>query len=83
VILSDVTCLGCGCACDDISITVRDGRIVEAARACDLGVAWFGDGSLPAEAAIDAVRAPMDAAIARQQTSCARRAVRWCTSRRA
>ena len=64
MILSDVTCLGCGCACDDIGITVRDGRIAEAARACDLGVAWFGDGSLPAEAAIDAVRAPMDAAIA-------------------
>jgi formylmethanofuran dehydrogenase subunit B len=60
---SDVTCLGCGCACDDIRITVRDGRIVEAARACDLGVAWFGDGSLPAEAAIDARRASMDAAI--------------------
>jgi formylmethanofuran dehydrogenase subunit B len=64
VILSDVTCLGCGCACDDIRITVRDGRIVDADRACDLGAAWFGDGSLPAEAAIDAVRAPMDAAIA-------------------
>jgi len=64
VILSDVTCLGCGCACDDIRITVRDGRIVEAARACDLGAAWFGDGSLPAEAAIDAVRATMDEALA-------------------
>ena len=64
VILSDVTCLGCGCACDDIRITVRDGRIVEAAQACDLGAAWFGDGSLPAEAAVDAVRTPMPAAIA-------------------
>ena len=64
MILSDVTCLGCGCACDDIRITVRDGRIVEAARACDLGAAWFGDGSLPAEAAIDAVRATLDEALA-------------------
>ena len=64
MILSDVTCLGCGCACDDIRITVRDGRIVEAAPACDLGAAWFGDGSLPAEAAIDAVRATMDEALA-------------------
>jgi len=64
VILSDVTCLGCGCACDDIRITVRDGRIVEAARACDLGAAWFGDGSLPAEAAVDAARATMDEALA-------------------
>ena len=63
MILSDVTCLGCGCACDDIRITVDGGRIVEAARACELGAAWFGDGSLPAEAAIDAARAPIDTAI--------------------
>ena len=59
MIFSDVTCLGCGCACDDIRITVRDSRIVEAARACELGASWFGDGSLPAEAAIDGVRAPI------------------------
>ena len=63
-LVSDVTCLGCGCACDDIHVTVRSGRIVEAARACDLGAAWFGDGSLPAEAAIDTRPATMDAAVA-------------------
>src|ERR671922_2287629 len=43
-----VTCLGCGCACDDITVVVRGGRIVEARRACPLGVRWFGDGSVPA-----------------------------------
>jgi formylmethanofuran dehydrogenase subunit B len=61
---SDVTCLGCGCACDDITITVDERRIVEAARACELGSAWFGDGSLPNDAAIDAQRASVPDALA-------------------
>ena len=52
--VEDVACLGCGCACDDIRISVAGERIVEAARACALGAAWFGDGSLPASAAINA-----------------------------
>jgi formylmethanofuran dehydrogenase subunit B len=43
-----VTCLGCGCACDDIHVTTRDNVIVEARNACELGVAWFGDGQVPA-----------------------------------
>jgi len=63
-LVADVTCLGCGCACDDIRVTVRDGRIVEAARACELGVAWFGSGLLPNEAAVDTRPATMDTAIA-------------------
>ena len=42
-----VTCLGCGCACDDIHVVVRSGRIAEAAHACALGVEWFGDGVVP------------------------------------
>jgi formylmethanofuran dehydrogenase subunit B len=41
------TCLGCGCACDDIEVQTSGGRIVEARRACALGVAWFGDGVVP------------------------------------
>lgn len=44
-----VTCLGCGCSCDDIDIVVRDGRIAEARHACALGAAWFGDGVVPVE----------------------------------
>lgn len=63
-LVEDVTCLGCGCACDDIRISVRGGRIVEAARACALGAAWFGDGSAPALAAIDGTLAALDAAVA-------------------
>jgi len=43
------TCLGCGCACDDIVVEVRDGRIVEARNACELGKKWFGDGKVSGE----------------------------------
>lgn len=46
------TCLGCGLACDDIAVTVRDGRIVEAANACDLGIRWFGQDKVPALARV-------------------------------
>jgi len=46
----DVTCLGCGCACDDIVVRARGGRIVEARHACPLGQAWFGDGGVPGRA---------------------------------
>ena len=42
-----VTCLGCDCGCDDITVSVREGRIVEAIPACPVGRAWFGDGSAP------------------------------------
>jgi formylmethanofuran dehydrogenase subunit B len=44
-----VTCLGCGCGCDDIAVTVQEGRIVDTSPACPVGRAWFGDGSVPWE----------------------------------
>lgn len=47
------TCLGCGCVCDDIEVTVERGRITEARHACQLGTAWFGDEVLPARAQVD------------------------------
>ena len=47
-IVSNVTCLGCGCTCDDITVTADRDRIVEARHACWMGEAWFGDGSAPA-----------------------------------
>ena len=46
------TCLGCGCACDDIQLRVDGNRIVEARNACALGVQWFGDGTMPAGARV-------------------------------
>jgi len=45
--VEQVTCLGCGCGCDDLTVTVRDGRIVEITPVCPLARAWFGDGSVP------------------------------------
>jgi formylmethanofuran dehydrogenase subunit B len=45
---SPATCLGCGCSCDDIHLVVNDDRIVGAQNACAIGVAWFGDGRVPA-----------------------------------
>jgi formylmethanofuran dehydrogenase subunit B len=61
--MEHVTCLGCGCACDDIAVAVRDGYIVEARHACPLGAAWFGDGRVPAEARMDGAPCTMDAAL--------------------
>jgi formylmethanofuran dehydrogenase subunit B len=48
-----VTCLGCGCACDDITVVVQQDRIAEARNACGLGVAWFGDGRVPQETRVN------------------------------
>ncbi len=42
-----VTCLGCGCACDDLEVTVGDGRIVAIEPRCGLARDWFGDGAVP------------------------------------
>ena len=42
------TCLGCGCTCDDVELRVEANRILDAQHACPLGVAWFGDGVVPA-----------------------------------
>lgn len=39
--LADTICLGCACACDDIDLSVRDNRVVDAPRACELGREWL------------------------------------------
>lgn len=36
-VIQDVTCPFCGVVCDDLEITVQDGRITEAKRGCVLG----------------------------------------------
>ena len=64
-VTENVTCLGCGCACDDIAVVVRDGRIAEARNACPLGVRWFGDGQLPSRCVSDGSDVPLAAAIDR------------------
>ncbi len=40
-IVEDVTCLACGCLCDDLVVRVEQGRITEARNACELGRGWF------------------------------------------
>ena len=45
--VADVTCLGCGCGCDEIAVTVRDGRIIETSPPCPVSRSWFGDGTVP------------------------------------
>jgi len=52
-VIENVTCLGCGCACDDIDVVVASGRIVEARNACRLGLRWFGDGQVPSVVRVD------------------------------
>jgi formylmethanofuran dehydrogenase subunit B len=59
-----VTCLGCGCACDDIAVVVTHGQITEARSACGLGREWFGDGSVPGETRVLARVARLDQALA-------------------
>lgn len=62
-LVEHVTCLGCGCSCDDIVVAVRDGRIAEARGACALGSAWFGDGSVPTGLRVRGAAASIDAAL--------------------
>ena len=59
-----VTCLGCGCGCDDLSVTVSEGRITEVTPTCPVGRAWFGDGSIPLEIQRSGRPASLDQAVA-------------------
>jgi formylmethanofuran dehydrogenase subunit B len=45
--VDQVTCLGCGCTCDDLTVRVDGRRIVEITPSCPLAQAWFGDGTVP------------------------------------
>lgn len=61
--MEHVTCLGCGCACDDIAVVVRGDRIAEARNACPLGARWFGDGAVPGEIRARGTAASLDEAL--------------------
>jgi formylmethanofuran dehydrogenase subunit B len=67
-VVPDVTCLGCGLLCDDVSLALEDGRIAGMAPHCDLGRAWFGDGQVPARILVRDVPASFDAALAAAAT---------------
>ncbi|QJW96969.1 formylmethanofuran dehydrogenase subunit B [Frigoriglobus tundricola] len=38
---TSVGCTVCGCVCDDLTVTVADGRVTEARGACHLAEPWF------------------------------------------
>ena len=61
--VANVTCLGCGCACDDITVVVKQDRIADARNACALGAAWFGDGTVPAETRVNGRTASLEQAL--------------------
>ena len=61
--VAPVTCLGCGCACDDLTVQVSDGRIVDIAPPCPLALAWFGDGQVPSRAVSAGADATLEAAL--------------------
>ena len=60
-----VACTVCGCVCDDLRITVEEGRISKCEGACRPAEPWFlGQGSSrPSVALIDGQPAPLDAAV--------------------
>jgi formylmethanofuran dehydrogenase subunit B len=62
-VFRSVTCLGCGCGCDDLEVRVRDGRIVALSPPCPVARHWFGDGVVPAEIRVDGRDATLEQAI--------------------
>lgn len=62
-VLQSVTCLGCGCGCDDLTVRVRDGRIAELLPPCPLAKRWFGDGTVPQEIRADGQATTIEPAI--------------------
>src|SRR5436190_15140987 len=62
-LVEHVTCLGCGCACDDIAVRTSNDRITGLANACELGARWFGDGTMPAAIRVDGRDAALDEAL--------------------
>src|SRR5436305_3358552 len=63
--MADATCAGGGCACDDIEVTVADGRLTGVMRTCPLGDIWFAErgGDRPPVARIDGRAVSLDEAV--------------------
>jgi formylmethanofuran dehydrogenase subunit B len=66
-IIEDFACTLCSCVCDDLRLTVRDGRIVAADKACELAEPWLlsQDAVRPPAADIDGKAVSFEAAVAR------------------
>jgi formylmethanofuran dehydrogenase subunit B len=63
--VADTTCAGCGCSCDDIEVTVAEGRLAELTRTCALGDTWFAErgGDRPPVARVDGRTVSLDEAV--------------------
>jgi formylmethanofuran dehydrogenase subunit B len=63
--VADATCVGCGCVCDDIEVTVAEGRLAGLTGTCPLGDAWFAErgGERPAVAQLDGRAVSLDEAV--------------------
>jgi formylmethanofuran dehydrogenase subunit B len=63
--VADATCAGCGCACDDIEVTVAEGRLAGLTRTCPLGDMWFAErgGDRPPVARVDGRTVSLDEAV--------------------
>jgi formylmethanofuran dehydrogenase subunit B len=63
--VADATCAGCGCVCDDIEVTVSEGRLAAVTRTCTLGDAWFAErsGDRPPVARVDGRTVSLDEAV--------------------
>jgi formylmethanofuran dehydrogenase subunit B len=63
----NIACTQCGCVCDDLRISVENGRVVEAERACPLAEPWFlAQGTRhPPVATMDGQESPLEAALDR------------------
>jgi formylmethanofuran dehydrogenase subunit B len=70
--IENVTCLGCGCGCDDMTVTVSGDRIVGAAPACPMGQAWLGNGQVPSAILSEGRPATLEEALSRAASELAR-----------
>ena len=61
--VKSVACLGCGCGCDDLTVRVRDGRIVDVSPACPVSKRWFGDGTVPGDIRVEGNSATIEQAV--------------------
>jgi formylmethanofuran dehydrogenase subunit B len=60
---ASVTCLGCGCVCDDLTVQIAGGRITDISPPCPVGRAWFGDGRVPGRILRAGAEASLEAAL--------------------
>ncbi|MDB5389462.1 MAG: fhcB, partial [Planctomycetaceae bacterium] len=65
--ISDVACPVCGCACDDLRLTVHNNQLLGIERACGLAEPWFRQqaAAQPAAAMIDGQPVELELALAR------------------